>query len=484
MSNTHERIFELDRLFAPYRLTVPRLRVSGITHDARRVRPGWIYAALLGARHDGHTYLPQALKQGAVAVVGQAPLSLPVPYLRVEDARVALAELADRFFGHPSGRLTVIGVTGTDGKTTTSFLIRHLLAKSGREVGMVGTIGVALGKDWIYPKGHFTTPEAPELQQRMHQMVEKGLEYAILETSSHALAQHRVDQVDYQLAVWTQLSPEHLDFHGDLEQYFQAKASLVEQAQFAVLNVGCPFARRLFRHPHLSYGTGPADFRATNITESAPGLLFHLDAPGFSGPVALPMIGRYNIENSLAALAAVYHSRISLAQAVEDLASFTGVPGRMQIIQAETLRVVIDFAHTAGALRGTLEALRPTTRKRLLVVIGSAGERDPRKRAPLGAVAVRHADFAIFTEEDYRSESLVGILAEMARGATEAGGKKGRDFTIVPERQSAIRHALALAGPGDTVVLCGKGHERSLERDNEILPWHEDEEVRQALGID
>ena len=470
---------DLAQLFSTLGQKAPPLPVSGVTHDSRKVKPGFVYVALKGQRHDGHAFIEDALRRGAIAVVGEAPLTLPVPYARVENARRALSALAATFYRHPSRALKVIGVTGTDGKTTTSHFIHYLLNALGTPAGLISSVGYAFGDAWRFPEGHFTTPEAPELQAVLAEIRDRGLTHAVVETSSHALAQHRVADVDYDLAVWTHLAPEHLDYHGDMEGYFEAKAALVRRAPYSVLNAGCPYARRLFDRPHLAYGEGGAVF-AKHVEEGPEGLRFSLVSEGQAIPVALPMIGAYNVENALAALAALKALGHSLPEAAEALAHFPGVPGRMQVIAARPVRLVVDFAHTPGALEKALKALRPTTEGRLLVVVGAAGERDPGKRRPLGAAAARLADLAIFTEEDSRGEPTEAILAELAAGAREGGA----EVHLEPDRREAIRLAARLARPGDTVLFAGKGHERTLERANAVLPWDEAAEVRRAFGIE
>ncbi len=475
----------LRELFAPFGLEAPATPVTGVTHDSRRVQPGFVFVALPGERHDGHAFVSDAVARGAAAVVGARELSPGVPYLRLPEGelRPALARLAAGFYGRPSEKLWIAGVTGTDGKTTTAFLLHHLLLATGRRAGLIGTVGYDVGAGLAFPEDHFTTPEAPEVQGLLAQMVEGGLTHAVLEASSHALAQHRLDEVDFDLAVWTHLSPEHLDFHGDMEGYFRAKAALVERARLAVLNTACPYAMRLVQRPHLSYGPG-GGFELLEVHEEADGLAFAFSSPEGRFQTQLPMLGRYNAENALAALAAAYTAGVNPRKAAEALPRFGGVPGRMQFVQTEPFRVVVDFAHTPKGLAATLAALSPTTRGRLIVVVGSAGERDPAKRAPLGRVAAERAELAVFTEEDSRSEPVEAILAEMARGAREAGAREGERFWLEPDRERAIGRAFELAEPGDTVVLAGKGHERTLERARETLPWNEAALARRLLGID
>ncbi|WP_457637229.1 UDP-N-acetylmuramoyl-L-alanyl-D-glutamate--2,6-diaminopimelate ligase [Oceanithermus sp.] len=473
----------LRELFAPFGPVAPELGVSGVTHDSRRVAPGYVFVALPGRRYDGHRFVPDAVKRGAVAVVGSRELEPGVFYLRLpeEELRPALARLAADFYRRPSEKLWVAGVTGTDGKTTTSFLLHHLLSESGRRAGMIGTVGYDVGEGLTFPEDHFTTPEAPEVQGLLARMVAGGLTHAVLEASSHALAQHRLDQVSFDLAVWTHLSPEHLDFHGTMEGYFRAKARLVESAPLAVLNTACPYAMKLAGRPHLSYGPG-GDFELLQVEEEPGGLMLIFKSPAEKHRARLPMLGRYNAENALAAIAAAHAAGVSVAEAARALERFPGAPGRMQLVQTKPFRVVVDFAHTPKGLAATLAALRPTTQGRLIVVIGSAGERDPGKRAPLGRTAVKLADLAVFTEEDSRSEPVEEILAAMARGAREAGGREGRDYLLEPDRERAIALALELARPSDTVVLAGKGHERTLERADATLPWNEAALVHKLLA--
>ena len=461
-------------------------------HDHRQVTPGTLFVARQGERLDGHKYAKLAADNGAVAVVGQKHglKYLPwqqVRYVHVEDDRVALAKLAATFYGHPSRALTTLGVTGTDGKTTTAFLLHHLL-QAGLETGLLSTAGNKLRDDPVDLAGHFTTPEAPEVQRLLAAFRDSGCTHAVIESSSHGFALHRLDEVAYDVGVWTNLSPEHLDFHKTLEAYRDAKLTLLRRARKSIINRDDDSftAAAAAANEVVSYGEHPdSDWQARDLSAAAGRQTFVLRAKTAQGrlerTVTLPLPGRYNVHNALAALAAAHAVGVPLERLVERLTTFPGVPGRLQVVQNEPFAAVIDFAHTPAALYKVLATLRPATPGRLIVVIGAAGERDPAKRQPLGRVATQYADLAVFTEEDSRSEATEAILDELAAGASAAGGVAGETFWCIGDRREAIRTAVKLAKAGDTLVFAGKGHEDTLERAYETLPWDEVAEVRRAL---
>lgn len=474
---------------APASRLAKGVKVTGVSQDHRKVAPGHVFVARVGAKFDGHRYARLAIEKGAIAVVGvrDAGPTLPwnaTPYLRVSDDRVALARLAATFHAHPSRSLKVVGVTGTDGKTTVSTLLHHLLAGSVR-CGLISTAGVKAHDRALPLEGHFTTPEASEVQGFLAAIRDAGCTHAVLESSSHALAMHRLDEVDYDVAVWTNLSAEHLDYHGSLESYRDAKLELVRRSHLAVLNRDDPqFDAFAAASPGrvVSYGlTEKAQWRAESIEESAAGLSFDLISPAGRCTAFLPMLGSFNVHNALAALATASLLGAELAPLTKRLAEFRGVPGRMQTVQREPFTVVVDFAHTGPALEKALAALRPAVRGRILLVVGAAGERDPGKRKPLGRAAGEGADLIFFTEEDHRSESLEAILDELEAGALEAGAV-AESIVRVPDRRQAIAAAIERASDGDLVLLAGKGHESTLERSDEILPWDEAAEARRHLA--
>jgi UDP-N-acetylmuramoyl-L-alanyl-D-glutamate--2,6-diaminopimelate ligase len=462
--------------------------VRAIVQRHDRVTPGALFVARRGERFDAHDYLRLAVEAGAVAVVGEADLPPRldwggVPYVRVPDARAALPLLAAAFHGHPADHLSVLGVTGTDGKTTTAWLLHHVL-QGTHASALISTAGIRLGGETVALEGHFTTPEATEVQGLLARCRRQALTHVVLESSSHGFSLHRLDAIAYAVGIWTNLSPEHLDHHGTLEAYREAKATLMRRSRVGVLNRDDPaypyFAAASRRT--VSYGEHPeADLRLVGLSEEPGALRLSIEADGERAEVRLPMVGRYNAWNALAALGAAREVGLPLAQAAPRLADFGGVPGRMQVVQDRPFTVVVDFAHTPAALEKALEAVRPPAPGRLLVVVGSAGERDPGKRGPLGRAAARRADRTFFTEEDARSESLTAILDAMVKGAEGEGARAGVDFEVVPDRASAITAAIAEARSGDVVLLAGKGHEATLERADETLPWDEAAQARRAL---
>ncbi len=470
------------------RLDVPDTVVTGVTQDASRVTPGSVFVARRGARFDGHDFLPAVVEAGAVLVVGsrnEPPLAslAGVPYLTVEDDLAAVARLAAALHGWPSRKLRVIGVTGTDGKTTTSALLWWTL-QGHAPSALFSTAMVRLGDAPGAPVGHFTTPEADVVQDFLATAVDDGSGHVVLESSSHGLALQRLEAVAYDLAVVTNLTPEHLDFHGTFEAYRAAKATLVERAPHAVLNRDdASFDTFAAKAASVtSYGErADADWRLLDVESQPAGLRARLRSPeGDEHVFDLPLPGRFNAWNAAAAIAAAVHEGVPVELATARLATFPGVPGRMERIQAEPFVALVDFAHTPAALTKALDALNPTGRR--IVLVGAAGERDPAKRAPLGEVAVRHADVAVLTEEDSRSEDVTAILSQMREGAVAAGGVEGSTFFVIPDRREAIRVAVGLAEPGDVLLLAGKGHESTLERSGETLPWSEREELQRALS--
>jgi UDP-N-acetylmuramoyl-L-alanyl-D-glutamate--2,6-diaminopimelate ligase len=477
--------------------------VVQVEYDSRRVRRGSVFVAIPGFHADGHRFAADAVGRGAVAVVAERPPepAVPVgtPLFIAGDSRVALSALAAAIHGRPSRRLCVAGVTGTDGKTSTVTLLWAAWRAGGIAAGSLSTVDHRVGDKIVDNKSRQTTLEAPELQAALVDLAAAGCSHVALETSSHALELHRVDDIDFRIAVYTRITSEHLELHGSRERYLEVKGRLLDAVStrpdgIAVLNAGDEFAfARLARVPvatRLTYSGDPAiaaDLVAHDVRADARGVRFTAATPWGSTPVSLQLAGRFNVENALAALAAACATGAPLDAAADGLAALSRVRGRMERIDlGQPFAAVVDYAHTTESLAVVLTELRAATPGQLWVVFGSAGERDVEKRPAMGAVAARLADRVVITDEDPREEDRERILEEIAAGATAAGGVRGETVVVIPDRTEAIRTAVARAAPGDTVVFAGKGHEGSLIMGKEALPWDEravvEAAIRERLG--
>jgi UDP-N-acetylmuramoyl-L-alanyl-D-glutamate--2,6-diaminopimelate ligase len=470
--------------------------ISAICSDSRRVAPGALFVAVPGFRVDGHGYISEAVAGGAAAVVVQSDRRAKwqaavegggLPAIVVPDSRRAVAALAAAFHGHPGRRLRVIGVTGTDGKTTTIHLISALLEAGGYRTGLLSTVHCRVGDRLLPNEYRFTTPEAPQVQALLADMTSAGVDYAILESSSHGLALHRLDGCEYDVAVVTNVTADHLDFHGSREEYLAAKgrlfAMLDEAAdkgldKVAVLNVDEPAAAYfagLTRARIVTYGVQKAaDIQAADIAPTEWGSRFRLRTEGSEMEVAVGLPGLFNVSNSLAAAAVALSQGMSLAAVRDALASFPGVPGRLERIdEGQPFTVVVDFAHAPEALRRVLAFLRERCQGRLIVVFGCIGERERPRRSGMGLAAGELADFAVLTNDNPFQEDPQAILAEIAQGLEKAGRHEGHHFVRIADRREAIAHALAMAVEEDVVLLAGKGHEQSITVGDMIIPWDE-----------
>jgi len=474
--------------------------VVGVTADSRQVRPGWLFVACAGGGTDGHRYVPDAVARGAAAVVGEQVVSgLAVPYLRVGNSRRALAYLAAAFHGHPARRLVMVGVTGTDGKTTTCNLIYRILLAAGLKAGLISTVNAVIGDRVLDTGFHVTTPEAPEVQGYLAMMLDAGLSHVVLETTSHGWAQYRVDACEFDVGVVTNVTHEHLDYHGSYENYRAAKArlflSLAEtlpkptgNPRLSVLNrddSSYAYLSGIAPGPQTSYGLdAAADIRAVDVRYAPSGLHFTARGQGPDVEVSSPLIGGFNVSNCLAALTAALRGLgIDPAAAADGIAALEGVPGRMERIDlGQPFTAIVDFAHTPNALRVAIETVRLLTDKRVITVFGSAGLRDREKRRMMAEVSAELADLTILTAEDPRTESLDAILEEMAAGARSKGGVEEKTFWRVPDRGEAIRLGVRLAAPGDVVVACGKGHEQSMCFGTTEYLWDDRTAMRAALS--
>ena len=492
-------------------LTIPTPSITGIAIDNRKVQPGDLFVAMKGGSADGHDFIADAIARGAAAVVGEQELAgLAVPYVRVENSRRALSYIAAAFYDHPGKKLTVIGVTGTDGKTTTSNLLYHILLAAGLKAGLISTVNAVIGDEVLDTGFHVTTPDAPDVQRYLAQMVAAGLTHVVLETTSHGLAQHRVDASQYDIAVVTNITHEHLDEHGSYENYRAAKGrlfSLLNQTptksqgnpRLAVLNAddlgSFEYLRGLTKN-YSSYGLqGDVHVRAENIQHVVGGLRFEIVGWEFRVIAKTHLVGLYNVSNCLAAFtAAVMGLGIAPGVAAQGLADLPGIAGRMERIDlGQPFTAIVDFAHTPNALKVSLETARQLISHppyagdgvgagRVIAIFGSAGLRDREKRRLMAETGADLADVSILTAEDPRTESLSGILAEMAEGALSRGAVEGASFYRIRDRAAALRFAVGLAHPGDVVIACGKGHEQSLCFGTVEYPWDDRTAMRAALA--
>jgi UDP-N-acetylmuramoyl-L-alanyl-D-glutamate--2,6-diaminopimelate ligase len=467
---------------------IPVGEVTALAYDSRRVAPGTLFFAVPGIHVDGHDFVPEAVAGGAVAVVVEHELEgVWVPQLVVANSRHALADAADEWFGRPSERLTVIGVTGTDGKSTVTALAAEMLWACRWHPGQIGTVQIGIFDDILPNEDRNTTPEALELQELLARMVDAGNDSVVMEATSHALALGRTRNCRFDVGVVTTVTSEHLEFHGTVEAYRAAKALLVEEAPVAVLNAddaSVDYYRERARGRVITYAIDrPADLRAGHLRSDSTGTSFHLESPRWHGEVRLAMPGRFNVSNALAALGAVEALGLDVHHASTALEITSGVPGRMERVDAgQPFTVIVDYAHTADALEKMLETLRPLTRGRLIVVFGSAGERDPTKRAPMGRVAAEGADLVVVTDEDPRLEDPRAINEAIAEGAREAGAVDGERLWVIDDRREAIAHAIGLARESDLLLLAGKGHEASIFYGTEKRPWDDRAVARDALA--
>jgi len=479
---------------------IPAVPITGIAIDNRKVEPGNLFVAILGSSADGHDFIPDAIARGARAIVCEREITgLSVPCIRVQNSRQSLTWLAAAFYSNPGRRLTVVGVTGTDGKTTTCNLLYQILTSAGYKTGLISTVNAIIGGEVLDTGFHVTTPDAPDVQRYLAGMVEAGLTHAVLETTSHGWAQYRVDACEFDIGIITNITHEHLDQHGSYENYRAAKARLFQSLdrtrpkpqgnpQLAVLNKddsSYEYLSRLVSGPQVSYGLGTgADIRAESVAYSPQGIHFEAVGEGFRFPVDSPLVGTFNVSNCLAALAAAIRGLgVDPAAIAEGITAMPGIPGRMEQIDiGQPFTAIVDFAHTPNALRVAIETMRKITNKRVIVIFGSAGLRDKEKRRMMAEVATEWADISIFTAEDPRTESLEGILDEMAAGAREQGGVEEESFWRVPDRGEAIRLGVRMAQAGDIVVTCGKGHEQSMCFGTTEYPWDDRVALRAALS--
>jgi UDP-N-acetylmuramoyl-L-alanyl-D-glutamate--2,6-diaminopimelate ligase len=454
---------------------------SGLGVDSRVAGPGMLYLAVRGSQSDGHHFVSEAVRRGATAVVVEAPQQSGVPEIVVRDSRRSALVLGDAWYGHPSRSLTLVGVTGTNGKTTTTGLIRHLFNQSETS-GSIGTLGAFDGKGEPVSStaGSLTTPGPIDLQATLAALVSRGMTHVVMETSSHSLDQGRLDGLAFAAAVFTNLTRDHLDYHGTMEAYLAAKlrlSALLQLEGVEVVNLDEEAWRSIPRRtPRLTFGFHPAsDVRASDVTLDASGSTFHLNGRFGGAEVVLPLLGDFNVANALAAAATALALQMPVDRIVERLSTAPQVPGRMERISDTPCIVLRDYAHTPDALQRALTALRPLTKGRLIVVFGAGGDRDRGKRPLMGRLAAELSDLAIVSSDNPRTENPGAIIDDIERGM---GGMPHRRIV---DRLAAIEAALSEARAGDTVLLAGKGHETYQVIGAEKLPFDEREIVQKIV---
>jgi UDP-N-acetylmuramoyl-L-alanyl-D-glutamate--2,6-diaminopimelate ligase len=473
-------------------VSLPRHEVRGdrsvdvvdVEYRSQDAVPESLFFCVPGSGHDGHDFAGEAVERGTVALVVGRWLPLEVVQVRVPSVREAMGPVSAAFFGRPGDRMTLVGITGTNGKTTITYLLESVLRRSGRVPGAIGTTGVRIGsgESLTLP---MTTPEAPDLHRLLARMADRGVEAVVMEVSSHGLHQHRVDGIRYRCSVFTNLTQDHLDYHESMEGYFGAKARLFspELSEQAVVNLDSSYGRRLLRSdlPTVTFGRGPgADVRATDVRATRSGLSFHVD----DLEVRSSLRGGFNVENCLAALATARALGIPDEVSAQGIADVRGVPGRVQAVEeGQEFLVVVDYAHTPDGVDNVLRTTRLLAPGRLIVVFGCGGDRDRTKRPLMGRVATSLADLSVITSDNPRSEDPLAIIGEIEPGAKEGGGR----YVIEPERRAAIRLAISEAGDGDVVVLAGKGHETGQEFADRTVPFDDRvvaaEEIRSLRGM-
>jgi UDP-N-acetylmuramoyl-L-alanyl-D-glutamate--2,6-diaminopimelate ligase len=468
--------------------------ITDVTDDSRSITSGALFVAVKGERVDGHDYLDAAVARRASAVVVEQLKDVPVPIAVVKNSRRALGLLGAHFHGDPSARLRVIGITGTNGKTTTTYVCKTILESGGRRIGLVGTVAYIIGKD-VIPASH-TTPGAIDLQRLFGRMVKAGLDGAVMEVSSHALALDRTAGVEFDAAVFTNLTQDHLDFHGTMDEYFQAKLRLFRElgsegrksgSKRAIVNADDPrgtAVRAACSVPVWTYGiVNEADIRAEAVRLSPRGTTFHLATPAGSALIESKLVGEHNVYNLLAAVGVALHEGVTLDRVKIGINAVTHVPGRFERVEAgQDFTVVVDYAHTDDALTRLLTAAQALRTGRIITVFGCGGDRDRTKRPKMGRAAVRFSDMVVLTSDNPRTEDPAAILAEVETGVKEAlKDRPGVEYALVADRRRAIEHAIRAARSGDMVLIAGKGHEDYQIIGTKKFHFDDREVAREAL---
>ncbi len=460
---------------------------TGIAYDSRKVTKGDLFISLVGRNFDGHEFIKDAISKGAVGAVVSKPVDAKIPLLLVEDTRTSMASISAHFYGHPSEKLNIIGVTGTNGKSTVTFIINSILKTLGHKTGMLGTIYYDIAGKII--KGERTTPESADIQRFMREVVDRGGDFFVMEVSSASVCEKRILEIKFSDAIFTNLSHEHLEYHGTFENYKKAKLEFFKlaarQNAKAVVNIDDPHSKDFMRtflesggERLVTYGIEtPKEeydfphFTAKNLKLSVAGSTFSIRWNGNSIPVHTKLIGKHNIYNILAAFAAVYTYGFSPLEIVDAIEKIDSIPGRLERIEKNGVNIFIDYAHTPEALKQVSKTLKGLTEGRLIVVFGAGGDREKEKRPLMGAVASRYADFIILTSDNPRSEDPESIIKDIEKGIS------GENYTIEIAREKAIKKAYEISKPGDTILIAGKGHEEYQEIDGKKLHFSDREVV-------
>jgi UDP-N-acetylmuramoyl-L-alanyl-D-glutamate--2,6-diaminopimelate ligase len=462
------------------------VEIPGLAYSSEQVQERFLFAAMRGQKKDGHDFIEEALRRGAGVILSERPRpsNLKVTWVQVPDTREALALAAANFYDHPSMKMKVIGITGTKGKTTLTYLLESIFKRAGYETGVIGTISYRWS-DKVFPAGR-TTPEASDLQRMMNEMLVQGVTHCLIEVSSHALDLKRVWGIRFDIAVFTNLSPEHLDYHESMEDYFQAKKKLFflnTKKRTAVVNLDDPWGKKLIAELPLttvSYGLEPAAIvRGENYRTTETGIKAEVDYPGGQIKVCSPLLGKHNLYNILASFATGLALNIPAVTIKEGITALKGIPGRLEKIEnKQGLQVFVDYAHTDNALRNLLETVRDLKPGRILLVFGAGGDRDKSKRARMGEVAAQLADWTYLTSDNPRSEDPLAIIAEIEKGFLLQDSK---NYTSIPDRRKAIEQALASAKKGDCVLVAGKGHENYQVFKDKTIAFDDAEVIRNFL---
>lgn len=459
----------------------PDTEITHVCVDSRATQKGSLFVAVPGNRCDGGHYARQAVDRGAVCVVCQSELPPDLPWVKVRDARLALSQLACRWYGHPSRQLTMLGVTGTNGKTTVTYLLRHILQRTGMKTGLIGTVQNIVGEQTL--PAQRTTPDALQIQQLLSAMTKNGCSHAVMEVSSHALDQHRAEGIDFAVGIFTNLTEDHLDYHGTMGCYCDAKAKLFQMSRMGVCNADDPWTERLLAGascPSVYYGIhNPAEVWAEDIFLHSRSVDFTVCTARTRTPVHLGVPGRFSVYNALGAIAACGELGIPPEECAAALATFPGVAGRMEVVPTpgKPYTLLIDYAHTPDALENVLKTVRDFAQNRVIAVFGCGGDREREKRPLMGHIAGKLADLTIITSDNPRTEEPMAIIRDILPGIAGAEDK----YIVEPDRRGAIALAMGRAAAGDVIVLCGKGHETYQEIGDKTIPMDEREIVRSLL---